>query len=391
MKRAVLLTGHFPNQKRRPSLLWVSYHLQRSGWHVIHVTVGYSWISRLVGDARLKALDNKPQTGMAHPHTNLTTLFGYAPIHPVNLRTRYLTQLVQTAWPLFTTYWERRLRDHLHQADLILCESGPPVLLAPALSSHAPNAHRIYRVNDDIRLLKAPAGLVEAEQRNLHHFTRISTASPVLANHFATHSTVTLDPMGIPRALINRPHLNPYRHIPNRKTAVCAGTTQIDMQAIERIATARPNWDIHILGRLKLSPPKRPNLFWHGEQSFETTLAHIAHADIGLAPYVDRPGIEYQVSNSNRMLLYRHFGLPILGPDRLCTPEIPSIIGYNTPNAMGLCEDFSHRPEDIPDWSELARRLVQNGVTDPPSEVSTDPATMSKSRVKTVPALASSA
>ncbi|MEL7258233.1 MAG: hypothetical protein AAFN80_10390 [Pseudomonadota bacterium] len=391
MKRAVILTGHFPNQKRRPSLLWVSHHLQRSGWHVTHVTVGYSWISRLLGDARLKALDNKPQVGIAHPNPSLTTLFGYAPVHPINLRNLYLTLLVQTAWPLFTAYWERCLQDHLRHADVVICESGAPVLLAPALARHALNAQRIYRVNDDIRLLNAPPGLVRAEQKNLDHFTRISTASPILAKRFATHAHVTLDPMGIPQSSTNRSHPDPYKRSPNRKIAVCAGTTQIDMQAIRRIATARPNWDVHILGRLKIHPPKHPNLIWHGEQNFETTLAHIAHADIGLAPYIDKPGIEYQVSNSNRILLYRHFGLPILGPNRLCSPDTPSIFGYNTPNALGLCEAYPHRPEDIPDWSELAQRLVQNGVTDPPSEVSTDPATMSKSRVKTVPALASRA
>ncbi|WP_317056588.1 hypothetical protein [Roseovarius rhodophyticola] len=391
MKRAVILTGHFPNQKRRPSLLWVSHHLQKSGWHVTHVTVGFSWISQVLGDPRLTSLDDKPCTGVWHPNPNLTTIFGYAPVHPINLRQTWLTRLAQTTWPLFTAYWERRLQGPLRQADLAMCESGPPILLAPTLAHHAQQAQRIYRVNDDIRLLNAPDGLIAAEQRNLECFTRISTASPVLAKRFAKHTHVTLDPMGIPKSLVNHPHADPYKHSPNCKIVVCAGTTQLDVEAIMRIATSRPNWNVHILGRLKKLPPKRGNLFWHGEQNFEKTLAHIAHADIGLSPYLDKPGIEYQVTNSNRMLLYRHFGLPILGPDRLCSSGNPSIFGYNTPNAMDLCEEFPHRPEDIPDWSELARRLVQKGVTDPPSEVSTDPATISKSRVKTVPALASSA
>ncbi|WP_338549490.1 hypothetical protein [Roseovarius phycicola] len=391
MKRAVLLTGHFPDQKRRPSLLWVSHHLQKSGWHVTHVTVGYSWLSRLLGDARLTALDHRPKSGTAHPKPTLTTLFGYAPIHPVNLRHPSLTRLAQTMWPVFTAYWQRRIRGPLHQADLVICESGPPVLLAPTLARHAPDAQRIYRVNDDIRLLNAPAGLVAAEQANLRHFTRISTASPILARRFEAHQSVTLDPMGIPHALIAHERPNPYRAQPGRKIAVCAGTTQLDMQALERIAALRPTWDLHILGRLKSKPLRRANIIWHGEQSFEATLAHIAHADIGLAPYLDKPGIEYQVSNSNRILLYRHYGLPILGPDRLCDPDVPSLLGYNAPNAMDLCEKAPHRPNMIPDWSELARRLSQNGVTDPPSDVSIDPATTSKSRVKIVPALASSA
>ncbi len=391
MKRAFLLTGHFAQQKRRASLHWVSYHLQQSGWHVTHVTVGYSWLSRVLGDARLRALEHRPKTGLVHHGPTLSALFEFAPVHPVNLRHPALSRLGQKAWPLFFRYWERMLRDRLGEADLVICESGPSLLLAPLLARHASQAKRIYRVNDDIRLLNAPQGLIDAEQEMLHRFTRISTASPVLAKRFVGHPNVTLDPMGIPRHLVDQPHHDPYKRRAGQKIAVCAGTTQFDDAAILHLAKARPNWDIHILGRLRATPPQQQNVTWHGEQNFERTLAHIAHADIGLAPYRDAPGLEYQITNSNRMLLYRHFGLPILGPDRLCTPECPSIIGYRAPNALGLCEDFPHRPEVIPDWSELAHQLAQNGVTDPPSEVSTDPATMPTSRVKTVPALASTA
>jgi hypothetical protein len=43
-------------------------------------------------------------------------------------------------------------------------ESGAPVLLAPLLTKYAPTASRIYQVNDDMRLLNAPAYLVRAEQ-----------------------------------------------------------------------------------------------------------------------------------------------------------------------------------------------------------------------------------
>lgn len=69
-------------------------------------------------------------------------------------------------------------------------------------------------------------------------------------------------------------------------------------------------------------------------------LDFIAYADVGLAPYIDKPGIEYQTINSNRMLLYRSYGLPILGPDRLCNPTVPNIIGYSEPPS-----DVSYDPE----------------------------------------------
>ena len=391
MKRVVLLTGHFPFQKRRSSLLWVSDHLQSMGWHVTHATVGYSWLSWVKGDARIKALNTPPKAGHLHPKSTLSTLFGYAPFHPVNLRHASLNSLSQCAWPLFTQYWSARLRTSLAQADLVICESGPPVLLAPILKRHASQVPRIYRVNDNIALLEAPDGLIIAEKQLAPQFTRISTASPLLANHFRDHSNVTLDAMGIPREQVDGLHFDPYPRSDDAKIAVCAGTKQIDMVALSHLANARPNWQLHILGRLKTHPPWHRNITWHGEQSFEQTLSFIAHADIGLAPYLDQPGIAYQTTNSNRMLLYRHFGLPIIGPDRLCDPNIPTIIGYSEPCALDRCESMTRRPEIIADWSYLAQSLVQNGVTDPPREVSIDPADASNPRVKTVPALASKA
>lgn len=375
MNNAVLLTGHFPQQKRRPSLLWVSEAMQAEGWHVTHVTVGYSWLSRLRGDRRLAALDRVPRTGSQILSPSLTAIYGLSPLHPFSTRSPLLDAMLRPLHSLFPAYWYRPLRAALAQADLVLVESGAPIMLAPLARHLAPTAQLIYRVNDDIRLLGLPQFLCNSEPRFAHLFDRISTASPHLARRFNGLAPVTIDPMGIPHKRLRTALPSPYKtHA--FKHAVCAGTTQLDMRALVRIARARPDWQLHILGRLKSDPPKHPNLKFYGEQDFDTTLAHIAHADIGLAPYVDAPGVEYQTSNSNRILLYRHYGLPILGPDRLCHPSTPSIIGYSDPDAWFRCETTPRKSEVIPDWSDLARRLTdQNPLIEPPFEVASVPAT----------------
>lgn len=378
MKRAVLVTGHFAHQKRRPSFLWISDALQQMGWHVTLITVGYSWLSCLTSDKRLQSLPASPRVGIHQVSERLTTVFGYAPIHPLSLRAPLADQLLRPLHDLFPAWWKPRLRPHLHSADLVLVESGAPLMLAPQLRDQTRQAQMIYRVNDDIRLLRPPAFLPRLETEYADLFDRISTPSPHLARRFSAHHNVTLDTMGIPRSALSAPQPNPYPPGNTRK-AVCAGTTQLDTGALEQIARDRPAWQIHILGRLKSTPPAWPNLIFHGEQSFATTLAHIAHADVGLAPYLDRPGVEYQTTNSNRILLYRHFGLPILGPDRLCHPSVPTITGYGDPQKYRRCEAQKRRPEVLPDWSDLARRLAshtaQNGVTDPPEDSWTSPAT----------------
>lgn len=372
-RRAVILSGHFPHQPRRPSMLWVSDHLQKMGWHVTFVTVGYSWISRLAGDRRLATLDALPRAGRVDLGPRLTHLFGYAPIHPFSLGNGVVDGLMHPLNAAFAGYWQVRLRACLSQASLVIAESGPPVMLGPVLRRLAPNAARVYRVNDDARLLGLPAWFCRAEELWARSFTRVSSASPHLLARFCDHPNRTLDPMGLPLAELSEKLPDPFGQR-TRKQAVCAGTSHLDTDALERIATACPDWQLHVLGRLRGAVPDVPNIVWHGERPLRTVLSHVAHADIGLAPYRDVPGVEYQATNSNRLMLYRHFGLPVLGPDRMCRPDLPGVVGYSDPDWRRRCESAARRPESLPDWRDLAVALAQNETTVPPLDMLTAPA-----------------
>ncbi|CAM4039917.1 hypothetical protein [Palleronia rufa] len=354
MRRVAILTGHMAHQLRRPSLLWVADALRTTGWHVTLVTVGYSWISKLCGDARLAALPAPPRSGPVAP--GLEAVFGYAPIHPFSTGRDWLDEGLRPLHAGFAAYWRQRLVRALAGSEVVIVESGAPLLLARAARSAAPEARLIYRVNDDIALLGAPRWMVRAEPRLARLCDRLSTASPRLAERFA-HPNVTIDPMGLPAADLTRARPDPFTPRA-RVEAVCAGTTQIDLSALCRLARARPRWRLHVLGRLPRPADLPANLILHGEQSFEVTLAHIQHADVGLAAYRDRPGVAYQADNSNRILLYRHTGLPILGPAGLCHPSRPTILDWSDPAALRRCETWEKRPEPLPDWSDLARRLT---------------------------------
>lgn len=366
-KRAVILTGHFAVQKRRANILWLSDELRANGWHVTLITTGYSWISRLRGDRRFKSLYTPPKPGTQVIDETLTTVFRYAPIHPFSLRSAPLDRLVRPLHRAFETYWRPHLQAPLREADLVVVESGPPLLLAPHVARYASKATLVYRVSDDVTLLGLPEFVRTAELQFAPLFDRISMASPILAKVFAGHPRVAIDPIGIPKSLYAGVLPDPFCSDRARREAVCAGTTQFDMQAVLAIAQLRPDWRLHILGRLRENPPETApaNVVFHGEQPFEKTASFIKHADIGLAPYLDRPGVEYQTTQSNRILQYRYFGLPIIGPARLCDPEIPSIFGYsdlmaNTLSAvLSKAEAFeSTSPETIPDWHDLYLRII---------------------------------
>lgn len=367
-RRAVVLTGHFPDQKRRASIPWLCDHLRADGWHVTMVTVGYSWISRLLGDRRFQTLQSRPHSGITRHDDALTSVFGYAPIHPFSTGSAMADRLVEPVHGLFAVYWRPRLAGHLARANLVVIESGAPILLAGICRQQAPQAALVFKIADDVRVLGLPDLVARAELDHAPLFDRISVASPVLARRFAHLDTVAIDHLGVPKAELDRPMPDPFRNRPRAvREAVCVGTTLLDQDTVIRMAGLKPDWNFHIIGRLRRPPATYPaNLILHGELPFADTAAWTRHADIGLAPYLDRPGVEYQTQHSNRMLMYRYFGVPMIGPARICDPEVPSLVGYDTGDAASLSAALDHvaalpRPAPdhrIQDWSVFARRIA---------------------------------
>jgi 2-beta-glucuronyltransferase len=367
MKRALIVTGHFPRQARRAGIPWLADRMRADGWHVTFATVGYSRLSRLLHDRRLDGVDPPPRPGTEVIDPTLTAVFGLPPLHPFSLRNHTLDRLARPIQHHFARWWAPRLAPHAAGADLIVVESGPPVLLAPALRKSAPRTPMAYRASDDIRLLGLPQGLWQAETAAAPLFDRISVASPILARRWDGHPGLAIDPVGVPKAELARPQADPYPAPRARVEAVCAGTTLFDLGQALTLADLFPDWRITVIGRLKSRPDIVPaNLRLLGERPFDDTVAHIRHADLGLALYTDRPGIEYQTAQSNRMLLYRHFRLPIIGPRRLCDPTLPSVIGYDPQDRAGMQTAAARAlalpplpPDDaIPDWDLLYIRIT---------------------------------
>ncbi|WP_299938804.1 hypothetical protein [uncultured Pelagimonas sp.] len=367
-KRAIILTGHFPVQKRRGSILWLSDNLRADGWQVTLVTVGYSWLSRWRGDRRFLSLDERPKPGVTRHDDTLTSVFAYSPLHPFSLRKPLLDWLARPLHASFELFWSRHLPAHVKDADLIIIESGPPVMLAKIARQAAPKAALVYRVNDDVRVLGLPKFISQAELRFAPLFDRISVASPHLAQRFRGYETVQMDPMGVSKALLDQNLADPFAGQPRaRREAVCAGTTQFDYEAMALMARLRPDWRFHIFGRLPALSDVPANLVLHGETPFATTAAWVKYADIGLAPYLDKPGVEYQTAHSNRMLMYRYFGLPMIGPKRLCDPKLPRLLGYepgsqdSMAEALEQLEDMRPGAPDpsVNDWSVLYQRIAE--------------------------------
>lgn len=361
-RTAVLFSGHFADQARRGSMHWLADELVKHGWRVRFVSFGFSWISLLTRDVRLGG-DVRPRVGLHPVRPGLESYFKFTPFHPIDLRRPWLNRLAAPLFARFPAFWRGAVRRLTGDADLVVLESGLPLLLAPTVRAHS-RARLVYRVNDDVRILRTPPGVRDAEIRYAPLFDRISLASPVLAQRFEGLGPIGLDPMGLDAAAFDRPHPSPFGPRWAREV-VSAGTSHFDAEAVRAMAALRPAWRFHILGRLR-EPISGPNIVWHGEKPFAEVVSFVQHADIGLAPYRDLPGVAYQVHHSNRLLQYARLKLPTLGPMAMTHPDAPHLIGYvpgdtaSLEQALGRAEtmDRTTLTGHVPGWDALYGGIV---------------------------------
>lgn len=361
-RTAVLFSGHFAQQARRGSMHWLADELVKNGWNVRFATFGFSWLSIASSDVRLRTSD-VPQFGLHPVKHGLESFYQLTPFHPVDLRIRLLNRLAAPLFGAFPLFWLEAVRRLTADADLVVLESGLPILIAPIVRAES-QARLVYRVNDDVRILRTPPSVQAAEIDFAPLFDRISLASPLLARRFEGIGEVGLDPMGLEIADFDKPHPSPFGFRWD-KEVVSAGTSHFDHDTVQTMAALRPNWRFHILGRLR-NPIEGRNIVWHGETPFDKVIPYVQHADIGLAPYCDLPGVEYQVHHSNRLLQYAYVRLPTLGPAAMTHSDAPHLIGYipGEPASLERALDAAEKMDrsalsiHVPAWDALYRGIV---------------------------------
>jgi 2-beta-glucuronyltransferase len=365
MKRVVLVTGHYLESKRQAGFHWLADAYWRAGWEVLFLTTAISWLSWLQRNYRMDYPVRREAHRLRWVRPGLGSYVWFTPWHPVNLPARWLNRL---ATPLFARYGEWPLRaaeEAVQKADLLIFESKPGLLLYAQCKRLNPLARYVYRVSDDLRLLRSSHPVVlRAEERYAAHFDLVSVPSAYLLQRFQHIPQAVLHHHGIRKDVFDAPAPNPYQDSWEAHL-VFVGTAYFDYDFLHHASRSFPRWAFHIIGPLpKL--PQRANIIAYGELPFLDTIPYIKHADIGLCTLQMQAPASASFTDSLKIIQYTYCGLPVVVPELLRSVR-PNTFCY-TPGdrasiqqALLMARHFDRSKastDGIRSWDEVAQELA---------------------------------
>jgi len=369
--KVVLVTGHYWYSKRRAGFHWLADAFQDLGWEAVFLTTTISWLSYLRGDHRTKYPDVWNQRNrLIRVEHNLYSFVWFTPFHPAHLRSFVLNQLSRPIFRLYGALPLGEVAEHVRAADLFIFESTPGLLLFERFKKINPKAKFIYRVSDDLRLLRNHPVVLEAEEKALPFFDLVSVPSMYLWEKFnGKAKNLRLHFHAIHKEFFDQSYANPYAGL-SGPHCVFVGISHFDHDFLERASRLFPDWQFHIIGPIQQFV-RRPNVHYYGEKPFLETIPYIKWADIGLANWSYSPGAE-SLSDSLKIVQYTYVRLPIVAPAFLGSRR-SNLYTYQPGNDESIKRALLQAREhdrksilinDIYSWKELVEKLIQEAGAD---------------------------
>ncbi len=137
-KKVVLVTGHYLLSKRRAGFHWLARSYHRAGWEVMFFTGAISRLSRLRRDHRLRYGLLHQANRAVHVEKGLWSYVWYTPFHAATVRWPWLERAT-SGW--FSRYGDLPVgaaEEFVRQADLVIFESTPAIMLFDQVRRLAP-------------------------------------------------------------------------------------------------------------------------------------------------------------------------------------------------------------------------------------------------------------
>ncbi len=360
----VLLSNHWFHSPRL-----AGFHHLAAAWHgqghqVTFATIGLSYISYVRRDYRTKykglwQVRNK----MQKIDDNLYSYVHFTPLHPHTTLIPALDKMLASCLEKYANYKLGELEQHIKNADIIVYESSVAIFLLKLCKNLSPNAKHIYRVSDDISILRStPRKMLDLEKEIAPTFDTISVPCNYLEQKFKHSKHIYLHRHGLNKTAFDKIQKSPYSK--GSKNAVFVGVFNFDGASVRLMAEQNPEIQFHIIGNVHIKAGLS-NLHLYGELPFADTLSYIKFADIGLQPRSYEPAA-LSFTDSLKIIQYRYCGLPIVAPSFLDLKR--DGVFYYTPNDKSSCAKVIkdalkngkdlQRANEVQTWDEVGTSIL---------------------------------
>lgn len=358
----MFLSNHVLDSPRRAGFHWLADAFWKARWDVTFVTTGISLASRLRLDTRLET--GPPWRVPIELAPRLTMYIEAALLHPAHVSLPWL----QNATGVIMARYGRRLSDSLKAflsaADLVVFESNASLMMFHAVRD-ATDAKLVYRVSDDVRVIRNSPLVPAAEEAVIGEFDCVSVPSRILLEtRFARLKNAVYQPHGVPDL---PPVASQGRYGRGAPVATSVGSTLLDYEFLRLAPLRRPGITFHQIGQMTV-PVRAANLITHGELPYADAVDFAAQADVCLALYEEHPNSVYLAETSNKLALFMALQKRVVAPEFLRRSLTrPGIFFYDIhdPATIDAALDgaLAFDPLDVPlvkqsSWSNVRDELL---------------------------------
>ncbi|HVU30998.1 MAG TPA: hypothetical protein VHE36_11430, partial [Sphingomicrobium sp.] len=326
-QRVLIVSGyHDYRTAKRASIHQIADGLVRKGFDVAFVSTRFSLLSKLTSDSRLFLWD---KANRIEQKDGVECLLWRTLVHPFSSRLGFLERMTGRAYDFYAELGNPLFDGLVRKADYVIVESGTAAIYIRRIRRTNPSAKIIYYAADRLETI------------NAHPFVRKRLVEDdALIDHFSLRSEQLSDdfPNGAGRMFkagfgINSgdfSKVGPSPYAKGKKVAVSVGSMLFDASVFQLAAANFPELEFHVIGcGSRFEAP--PNVHIHDEMPFESTLAYVKHAKIGIAAYSPVAGAEYLADSSLKLAQFDYCGLPSVCPD-FAVGSSCSRIGYEPGN-----------------------------------------------------------
>lgn len=386
-RKIVLISYHSWFSNRKAGFHWLANSYASKGFNVLFVTAPISLFSIMYWDHRLFTKLSINRTTKISDNITIYTYFTL--IHPENYKKiKILTNKIflNDLFYIFDKFFSRFFKNYgtslpksleieMKDANYIIFESTPGIMLLEAIKQINPESKKIYRMSDDMELIGHHQIVKSYEKNNLQSFDLVSIPSPYLLGKVSGGENVKISFHGIDTKLFNTETLKPNIYNNYKKNLVFVGCSFFDNYFLEIASNIFPEYGFHIIGPINKSIFSK-NVHYYGEMAFIDTIPYLKHADCGLQTlYSTQPVSVFCISL--KVLQYTWCKLPIIIPTEMDKKYTHFFqYSHNRESIMRAIRDallFDRESIDttwIKNWDEIADDIIK--AVDNPDGISED-------------------